>query len=68
MSTMANHSKPRRQRRRFAEEFLAGAVRLAIDKGRAAGQVVRELDLTESALCNWVDRAGNLKKTRSPSL
>jgi len=68
MSTIAKHSKPRRQRLLFTEEFLADAVRLAIDEGRAAGQVVRELDLTESALCNWVDRAGNLKKTRSPSL
>ena len=62
MSTIAKHSKPRRQRLLFTEEFLADAVRLAIDEGRAAGQVVRELDLTESALRNWVDLAGDLKK------
>ncbi len=57
MSTMANNSKPRRQRRRFTEEFRAGAVRLVLDEGKTAGQVARELDLTESALRNWVDRA-----------
>ena len=57
MSTMANSTKPRRQRRRFTEEFRAGAVRLVLDEGKTAGQVTRELDLTESALRNWVDRA-----------
>ena len=43
--------------RRFTEEFRAGAVRLVLDEGKTAGQVARELDLTESALRNWVDRA-----------
>ena len=57
MSTMANTAKSRRPRRRFTEEFRAGAVRLVLDEGRPVGQVARELDLTESALRNWVDRA-----------
>ena len=57
MSTMANTAKSRRPRRRFSEEFRAGAVRLVLDEGRTVGRVARELDLTESALRNWVDRA-----------
>ena len=54
---MANTAKSRRPRRRFSEEFRAGAVRLVLDEGRTVGRVARELDLTESALRNWVDRA-----------
>ena len=57
MSTMANSTKLRRPRRRFTEEFRAGAVRLVLDESKTAGQVARELDLTASALRNWVDRA-----------
>ncbi len=57
MSTMAHSTKLRRPRRRFTEEFRAGAVRLVLDESKTAGQVARELDLTESALRNWVDRA-----------
>ena len=53
MSSMADTATPRRQRRRFTEEFRAGAVRLVLDEGKTAGQVARELDLTESALRNW---------------
>ena len=43
--------------RQFDDEFKAGAVRLVLDEGRSVGQVARDLDLTESALRNWVDRA-----------
>ena len=54
---MAHSTKLRRPRRRFTEEFRAGAVRLVLDESKTAGQVARELDLTGSALRNWVDRA-----------
>ena len=57
MSTMATTAKPRRPRRRFTEEFKAGAVRLVLDERQPVGKVARELDLTESALRNWVDQA-----------
>ncbi len=57
MSTMANTAKPRRPRRRFTEEFKAGAVRLVLDEGQTVGRVARELDLTESALRHWADQA-----------
>ena len=57
MSTMLKTTKSRRPRRPFDEEFKAGAVRLVLDDGQTVGRVARELDLTESALRTWVDRA-----------
>jgi len=56
MSRMAK-SEERRARRKFTDEFKAGAVRLVLDEGKSAGAVARELDLTESALREWVARA-----------
>ncbi len=56
MSHMAK-SEERRPRRKFTDEFKAGAVRLVLDEGKTAGAVARELDLTESALREWVARA-----------
>jgi transposase len=47
----------RRVRRQFSEEFMIGAVRLVLDEGRTVGAVARELDLTPSALANWVRHA-----------
>jgi transposase len=47
----------RRARRGFTEEFRAGAVRLVLDEGKTIGAVSRELDLTPSALGNWVRQA-----------
>ncbi len=57
MSTMAETTKPRRERRQFDDEFKAGAVRLVLDEGKTVGRVARDLDLTESALRVWVGRA-----------
>ena len=56
MSTMAD-KKPKRTRRNFTEEFKAGAVRLVLDEGKTVGAAARDLDLTESSLRNWVERA-----------
>lgn len=50
-------TKGRRTRRQFTEEFKAGAVRLVLDEGKTVAQVARDLDLTESALRTWVERA-----------
>ena len=47
----------RRARRVFSDEFRAGAVRLVLDEGQTAGAVARDLDLTDSALRTWVERA-----------
>jgi transposase len=57
MSVMATDSKGRRLRRVFTDEFKAGAVRLVLDEGKTVGQVARDLDLTETALREWVNRA-----------
>ncbi len=49
--------KPRRARRSFTDEFKAGAVRLVLEEGRSVGAVARDLDLTETALRDWVRQA-----------
>jgi transposase-like protein len=49
--------KARRARRSFSPEFKAEAVRLCKAGGRSVGQVAEELDLTETALREWVKRA-----------
>jgi transposase len=53
---MADTGK-RRTRRQFTDEFKAGAVRLVLDEGKTVGAVARDLDLTETALREWVKRA-----------
>ncbi len=57
MSRMSSKSPARRPRRQFSEEFKAGAVRLVLDEGKTVGATARELDLTETALRTWVERA-----------
>jgi transposase len=56
METITN-KKPRRMRRKFTDEFKAGAVRLVLEEDRPIAQVARDLDLSESNLRLWVDRA-----------
>jgi transposase len=53
---MADTGK-RRTRRQFTDEFKASAVRLVLDEGKTVGAVARDLDLTETALREWVKRA-----------
>jgi transposase-like protein len=50
-------SMAKRKRRKFTPEFKAEAVRLCQVGDRSAGQVARDLDLTETALREWVRRA-----------
>ena len=57
MSRMRSKSSSRRPRRHFSDEYKAGAVRLVIDEGKPVGAVARELDLTETSLRSWVERA-----------
>ena len=56
MRNMDEKKQTKRSRRRFPEEFKAGAVRLVLDESRTVGSVARELDLTASALARWVRR------------
>src|SRR5215469_14272700 len=53
---MAESPKPRRSRRRFDAEFKDQAVRLVLDEGKSVSAVARDLDLTETALREWVKR------------
>lgn len=56
MSTMTE-TPPNRPRRSFSEEFKANAVRLVLEEGQSVCAAARDLDLTESSLRNWVERA-----------
>ena len=47
----------KRHRRRFTDEFKAETVKLIRESGRTVGSVARELDLTETAVRNWVKTA-----------
>jgi len=47
----------KRKRRQFAADFKADAVKLVRTGGRSIGQVAKDLDLTETALREWVRRA-----------
>jgi len=56
MSTMAD-TRTKRARRIFTDEYKAEAVRLVLDEGKSVAAAARDLDLTESSLRNWVERA-----------
>lgn len=57
MSKPMADTPKRRPRRQFTDEFKASAVRLVLDEGKTVGAVARDLDLTETALREWVRRA-----------
>jgi transposase len=52
---MADTAK-RRARRQFTDDFKAGVVRLVLDDGKTVGAVARDMDLTETAVREWVKR------------
>jgi transposase-like protein len=54
---MNKRKKQRRKRRAFAPDFKAEAVRLCGVGDRSIGQIAADLDLTETALREWVKRA-----------
>ena len=57
MAKMEEKATKRRARRTFSDEFKAGAVRLVLDEGKSVSTAARDLDLTETALREWVHRA-----------
>jgi transposase len=57
MSRPMADTPKRRARRQFTDEFKASAVRLVLDEGKTVGAAARDLDLTETALREWVKRA-----------
>jgi len=56
MKQKKQQKKVRRARRAFTPEFKADAVKL-VKSGKGATEVARQLDLTETALREWVRRA-----------
>ena len=54
---MPDRGQDRRPRRQFDDDFKAQAVRLVLDEGKSIGAVSRDLDLTESAVREWVKGA-----------
>jgi transposase-like protein len=54
---MREETRMARKRRAFTPEFKADAVRLVQAGDRTVGQVAKDLDLTETALREWVRRA-----------
>ena len=46
-----------RKRRSFTAEYKADAVKLVKDSGKSVGQIAKDLDLTETALREWVKRS-----------
>jgi transposase len=60
MSTMSESVptvRPRRPRRQFTDEFKGQPVGLVLDEGQSVAAGARDLDLTETALREWVHRA-----------
>ena len=57
MSKPMADTPKRRPRRQFTDDFKASAVRLVLEEGKTVGAAARDLDLTETALREWVRRA-----------
>ena len=57
MSRPMSETSARRTRRHFTDEFKASVVRLVLDEGKTVGAAARDLDLTETAVREWVRRA-----------
>ena len=55
----------RRKRRSFTPEYKAEVVALLKKTGKSAGQLAKELDLTETAVRAWAQQAG-VDERRSP--
>lgn len=57
MSGMEGEEKRQRLRRSFTKEFKAEVVELVRASGKTVAEVARDMDLTESAVREWVRQA-----------
>jgi len=55
----------RKARRQFNEQFKTKAVELVRSSGRSICQIARDLDLTDSALREWVRKAEGTHSRRA---
>ena len=56
----------RRKRRKFTPEYKAEVVKLVRTSGKSIGQLSKELELTETAVRAWVQRA-DIDEKRDPN-
>ena len=56
----------KRARRKFTDEFKAQAVELVRSSGKSVGQIARDLELTETALRDWVKKASEDGRPAGP--
>ena len=54
METMEQQRRPRRS---FSDEFKVEVIELCATSGKTIAQICRDLDLTETAVREWVQRA-----------
>jgi transposase len=47
----------KRKRRQFTDEFKQDTVRLIRESGKTVAEIARDLDLSESAVRNWLNQA-----------
>ena len=47
----------KRKRRQFTDEFKKDTVRLIRESGKTVAEIARDLDLSESAVRNWLTQA-----------
>jgi len=57
-------AKKKRKRRQFSEEYKAEVVELIRTSGKSVGQVARDLDLTETAVREWLRKAEEAEAAR----
>jgi transposase len=57
----------RRKRRKFTAEFKADVVRLCNAGDRSIHQVAKDLDLTETAVREWVQKAKSAEGASGPT-
>ena len=65
METMGRSKRPRRS---FTDEFKAEVVELVRQPGNSAAGVARDLDLTETAVREWLKQAERDAGTRTDGL
>jgi transposase len=61
----AQVAKKRRKRRQFTDEYRAEVVELVRSSDKSIGQIARELDLTETAVRAWVQKAEGASTTKA---
>jgi transposase len=47
----------KRKRRKFTDEFKQDTIRLIRESGKTVAEIARDLDLSESAVRNWLTQA-----------